>query len=100
MSDIDWDSLREIAAGAMRRAYAPYSDFPVGAAAIVHHRRCTYGKIRVRGICPAHGPRRCFSQRLPINIAHERHSLTYGLPDAAGGLTRPTNPTTAMMVTR
>ena len=34
MAEIDWDSLREIATGAMRPAYAPYSDFPVGAAAL------------------------------------------------------------------
>ena len=43
MSDIDWDSLREEATGAMRRAYAPYSDFPVGAAAIVDDGRVVSG---------------------------------------------------------
>ena len=43
MSDIDWDSLREIASGAMRRAYSPYSDFPVGAAAIVDDGRVVSG---------------------------------------------------------
>ena len=43
MSDIDWDSLREIATGAMRRAYSPYSDFPVGAAAIVDDGRVVSG---------------------------------------------------------
>ena len=43
MSDIDWESLREIATGAMRRAYAPYSDFPVGAAAIVDDGRVVSG---------------------------------------------------------
>ena len=41
--DIDWVALREIAAGAMRRAYAPYSDFPVGAAAIVDDGRIVSG---------------------------------------------------------
>ena len=35
MVEVNWDELREIARGAMRRAYAPYSDFPVGAAALV-----------------------------------------------------------------
>ena len=43
MSDIDWESLREIARGAMRRAYAPYSDFPVGAAAVVDDGRVVSG---------------------------------------------------------
>ena len=43
MSNIDWESLREIATGAMRRAYAPYSDFPVGAAAIVDEGRVVSG---------------------------------------------------------
>jgi cytidine deaminase len=33
--DIDWDLLAEHAHFAMRRAYAPYSGFPVGAAALV-----------------------------------------------------------------
>ncbi len=33
--DIDWDRLRTAASEAMRRAYAPYSNFPVGAAALV-----------------------------------------------------------------
>ena len=43
MSDIDWESLREIATSAMRRAYAPYSDFPVGAAAMVDDGRVVSG---------------------------------------------------------
>jgi len=43
MPDIDWDSLRDIATGAMRRAYAPYSGFPVGAAAIVDDGRIVSG---------------------------------------------------------
>lgn len=32
---MDWDRLREAARQAMRRAYAPYSAFPVGAAGLV-----------------------------------------------------------------
>ena len=43
MTDVDWDALRETAAEAMRRAYAPYSDFPVGAAAIVDDGRVVSG---------------------------------------------------------
>ncbi len=43
MTDIDWESLRAIATGAMRRAYAPYSNFPVGAAAIVDDGRVVSG---------------------------------------------------------
>ena len=35
MPEIDWTALREAATGAMRRAYAPYSRFPVGAAGLV-----------------------------------------------------------------
>lgn len=42
-SDINWDELRNIATGAMRRAYAPYSNFPVGAAAIVDDGRTVSG---------------------------------------------------------
>ena len=34
MIDIDWPALRRAALEAMGRAYAPYSQFPVGAAAL------------------------------------------------------------------
>jgi cytidine deaminase len=34
-ADVDWPALRDEAHRAMRRAYAPYSGFPVGAAALV-----------------------------------------------------------------
>ncbi|GAB2915673.1 cytidine deaminase [Nonomuraea sp. N2-4H] len=40
---IDWDRLREEAAEAMRHAYAPYSKFPVGAAALVDDGRVVTG---------------------------------------------------------
>ncbi len=43
MTDVDWDSLREVAKGAMRLAYAPYSQFPVGVAAIVDDGRVVSG---------------------------------------------------------
>ena len=33
MTNIDWDKLRTEAISAMKRAYAPYSKFPVGVAA-------------------------------------------------------------------
>lgn len=32
--EIDWDQLHEAATGALRNAYVPYSNFPVGAAAL------------------------------------------------------------------
>ncbi|HKT03324.1 MAG TPA: cytidine deaminase [Rugosimonospora sp.] len=35
MTDIDWDGLRAAAIAVRKRAYAPYSEFPVGAAALV-----------------------------------------------------------------
>ena len=35
MSTVDWTALREAAVAAMRRAYAPYSKYPVGAAGLV-----------------------------------------------------------------
>lgn len=39
----DWDALRAAATAAMRRAYAPYSRFPVGAAALVDDGRVVTG---------------------------------------------------------
>ncbi|MGV8884476.1 MAG: cytidine deaminase [Microbacteriaceae bacterium] len=41
--DIDWDALRAEANAAMRKAYAPYSNFPVGAAALVDDGRIISG---------------------------------------------------------
>ncbi|MGN9836691.1 cytidine deaminase [Nonomuraea sp. H19] len=41
--NIDWDGLRAEAANAMRNAYAPYSKFPVGAAALVDDGRIVTG---------------------------------------------------------
>jgi cytidine deaminase len=43
MSDIDWAALRAAATAAMRRAYAPYSDYPVGAAGLVDDGRVVVG---------------------------------------------------------
>lgn len=43
MEKVDWPALREIATDAMRRAYAPYSNFPVGAAAMVDDGRIVSG---------------------------------------------------------
>ena len=40
---VDWDRLREAATGVMRRAYAPYSGFPVGAAGLVDDGRVVTG---------------------------------------------------------
>ena len=41
--DIDWDELRQVASEAMRRAYAPYSHYRVGAAALVGDGRIVAG---------------------------------------------------------
>ena len=41
--DVDWEALREHARAAMRRAYAPYSHYPVGAAALVDDGRVVVG---------------------------------------------------------
>jgi len=43
MSGIDWAELKQAAIAAMRHAYAPYSDFPVGAAALVDDGRIVSG---------------------------------------------------------
>ena len=43
MTDIDWDELRHVATEAVRRAYVPYSRFPVGAAALVTDGRIVAG---------------------------------------------------------
>jgi cytidine deaminase len=40
---IDWSALKTAAVEAMKRAYAPYSDFPVGAAALVNDGRIVSG---------------------------------------------------------
>jgi len=40
---IDWTHLRELATEAMAKAYAPYSQYPVGAAAIVDDGRVVSG---------------------------------------------------------
>jgi cytidine deaminase len=40
---IDWPTLRAAATDAMHRAYAPYSNFPVGAAALVDDGRIISG---------------------------------------------------------
>ena len=41
--DIDWDTLRDKANAIAKRAYAPYSRFPVGAAALVDDGRIVVG---------------------------------------------------------
>src|ERR671916_3536209 len=41
--EIDWERLREAAIEAMRHAYAPYSDFPVGVAGLVDDGRIVVG---------------------------------------------------------
>ena len=43
MTDIDWPALRDAARAAMGHAYAPYSNFPVGAAAFVDDGRVVSG---------------------------------------------------------
>ncbi|MFR9752136.1 cytidine deaminase [Nocardia sp. 004] len=43
MLDIDWKILRDNAIGVMQNAYAPYSQFPVGAAALSAHGRIVIG---------------------------------------------------------
>ena len=42
-SAIDWDALREVAKDALSHAYVPYSNFPVGVAAIVDDGRIISG---------------------------------------------------------
>ena len=41
--DVDWEALRAAAVTVMRRAYAPYSRFPVGAAGLVDDGRVVVG---------------------------------------------------------
>ncbi|MFD7815877.1 cytidine deaminase [Streptomyces sp. NPDC059785] len=42
-ADVDWDALRKTARDAMNRAYAPYSGYPVGVAALVDDGRTVSG---------------------------------------------------------
>ena len=41
--NINWDALRQVANESMRKAYAPYSKFPVGAAALTEDGRIVAG---------------------------------------------------------
>jgi cytidine deaminase len=41
--EIDWSALKDAAVAAMRNAYAPYSHYPVGAAALVDDGRIVSG---------------------------------------------------------
>ena len=43
MADIDWDGLRAVARATSERAYAPYSHYRVGAAALVDDGRIVSG---------------------------------------------------------
>ena len=43
MTGIDWAALRDAANDAMGRSYSPYSNFPVGAAALVDDGRIVMG---------------------------------------------------------
>lgn len=43
MSSVDWDALRDVARQICERAYAPYSNYPVGAAALVDDGRVVRG---------------------------------------------------------
>ena len=43
MTTIDWDALRAVATEALSHAYVPYSNFPVGVAAIVDDGRVLSG---------------------------------------------------------
>lgn len=43
MTKVDWPALRTAAVDVMRRAYAPYSNYPVGAAALVDDGRIVVG---------------------------------------------------------
>lgn len=42
-ADVDWEALRRAAREVMERAYAPYSRFPVGAAALADDGRLVVG---------------------------------------------------------
>ena len=43
MPEVDWEALKAEAVSAMQHAYAPYSHFPVGAAALVDDGRLVTG---------------------------------------------------------
>jgi cytidine deaminase len=43
VTDVDWEALTAAAAAVSKRAYAPYSHFPVGAAAMVDDGRVVVG---------------------------------------------------------
>ena len=47
-ADVDWEALRAEAREAMTHAYAPYSGYPVGVAALVDDGRTGRGSRRAR----------------------------------------------------
>ena len=51
MTDIDWDELRQVATEAMAKAYAPYSRYKVGAAALVGDLHMSGGGQLVAFVC-------------------------------------------------
>ncbi|MFI0370167.1 cytidine deaminase [Actinomadura sp. 1N219] len=86
--EIDWPALRDAAREAMKRAYCPYSGFPVGAAALVDDGRiisgcnvenAAYGVALCAecGVVSAlHGPGKSEDPRLVAVVVVDRHGNT------------------------
>jgi len=88
MPDVDWKLLRAKAHEAMERAYAPYSEFPVGAAGLVDDGRIVLG-CNVENV--SHGIGLCAECVLVGNLicGGGGHLLAVAVCDARGHVITP-----------
>ncbi|MCW2903560.1 MAG: cytidine deaminase [Streptosporangiaceae bacterium] len=82
MIEIDWTALREAARAAMARAYAPYSRFPVGAAALVDDGRVVTG-------CNVENASYGVGLCAECSLVSDLHGAGKSAPDPAGPAGRP-----------
>ncbi len=88
MTDVDWNALRDKAIDASTGAYAPYSRFPVGAAALVDDGRIVVG-CNVENVSYGLGLCAECAVGLRADLRRGRRLLALALVDADGALLMP-----------